>query len=138
MNRGEPTPAQQLTSFRESWEKQNGTLKGRATVAPEPPPPVKPPVKPKSLSMKLLEAAKQLGGRFSEEGLTVYAYLGDPMKFGLKSFETQYPDSHKVRSLLCGKRGLVQRGFLQRLAGGLLRLTEKGRKEVEAYPCSTR
>lgn len=68
----------------------------------------------------------------------VLAYLQDililkswnlyPEDFGMK-FHAQYPDTNRVIACLCGKRGIIQRGWLSKNPDNLkLSLTDEGRK----------
>ena len=76
-----------------------------------------------SKSAMLLEAAKAFAGRvFSTEELVVAAWLHCQAAFGLPGYEVQYPDSHTVKSLLYGKRGLIARRQLCKRDDGRLEL----------------
>lgn len=63
---------------------------------------------------------------FTPEWLAVMCWQRFPASFGLKGFP-HHPDHHKVLAALCGAKGLVSTGQLQRHQGGLLTLTDSGR-----------
>jgi len=41
-----------------------------------------------------------------------------------------FPDHHRVYAALCGRKGIVEKGYLERLASGQYMLTELGRAEI--------
>lgn len=84
---------------------------------------------------KILLAAYNLGRNadksFTAEELAVEVWSMDPDSFGLEGFTKMYPDCNKVNSYIMGKRGLVHRGYLIKLAPKLYRVTKDGRCKVE-------
>jgi hypothetical protein len=60
------------------------------------------------------------------------AWEADRDTFGLPFAADRHPDSHKVLYMLCGKKGLVAQGMLNRRVDGLLFLTEDGRAVCKA------
>lgn len=79
-----------------------------------------------TIARKMLEAAAQFTEPFTAEQLSRLCWLTDPKTFGLRGFEDQLHDHHRVLSALCGAKGLVQRGWLAR-EGKLYTLTAAGK-----------
>ena len=77
---------------------------------------------------KILLAAHQLeeNGQspFTAEALIVVAWQKYPKTFGLKGFDTQYPDSNKVLASIMGEKGLARRGWLSKAGQKLYTLTK--------------
>lgn len=70
---------------------------------------------------------------FLQEELIVAAYKLDQNAFGLAGFEDEYCDSHRVMSLVCGKKGLAgSAGLLQRVGRGRYTITREGMREAAA------
>jgi hypothetical protein len=67
---------------------------------------------------------------FTFEELLVRAWERDPLPWGLRGFERQYPDSERIHRELDsrggGSRGLVALGLLERVQARVYRLTPKG------------
>jgi hypothetical protein len=80
---------------------------------------------------KLMSVARQLGEHgqsFSAEDLLVAAWKEFPATLGLKGFEMQYPDSHKMVCVLtAGKKGMVGRGLLDQIEPGKYALPTNSR-----------
>jgi hypothetical protein len=76
-----------------------------------------------SAAALLVKAAHDLAahGRcpFTAQDLCVHAWTLYPQRFGLRGYESRYPDFNTVRVALSGPKGLVERGYL-RPAGDLL------------------
>lgn len=81
-------------------------------------------------SFCLLKVASGLGDWFTPETLTVHAHRQYAGKFALKGYP-QFPDHHKTIWRLCGTKGLVGRGLLERRDDGKLRITDGGRFVIE-------
>ena len=47
----------------------------------------------------------------------------DPAYLGMDGYG-HHPDNHKIHSFLYGRRGLVRRGFLERVDEGVLRVPD--------------
>jgi hypothetical protein len=84
---------------------------------------------------KILLAAHQLeeNGQspFTAEALIVVAWQKYPKTFGLKGFDTQYPDSNKVLASIMGEKGLARRGWLSKAGQKLYTLTKDGHVVVK-------
>jgi len=90
------------------------------------------PAKSLTLRNTILRAATALpDGSFSAEDLTVQAFLMAPEIVAMNG-HPHFPDHHRVYAALCGRRGIVEKGYLERLATGQYMLTELGRSEVGA------
>ena len=79
----------------------------------------------------LAEVATRLPQPFTIPDLAVAACREFPTKFSLKGYPG-VPDSNVVVCLLCGKRGLVRRGVLVRVAGGRLCLKSRVMEATKA------
>jgi hypothetical protein len=55
--------------------------------------------------------------------LSVACRRHDPGYFGMDGYG-HHPDNHKIHSFLYGRRGLVRRGFLERVGEGVFRVPE--------------
>lgn len=64
--------------------------------------------------------------RFKFADLLVACWKKYPLRFGLKTFEQQYPDSNRLIVTLCGANGLIHRKLLQRVKPGVLQKSEAG------------
>ena len=80
---------------------------------------------------KIILAAGEAPQPFSVEQLTVAVWENDPHLFGLKGFEKVYPNNHAVLSALSGKKGLVSRGYLDRVGKGSYQIGNLGREEIK-------
>lgn len=90
------------------------------TVPPPPPRPPRrgpPPLGATTLGARLLAVARTLDGPFTVEQLAVAAWQADPETWGMRGFP--YPNLHRTVYLLSGRVGLVARGKLTRLGGGM-------------------
>jgi len=90
---------------------------------------------PVDLKGQLLLAALACSGggvetTFTSEQLLVTAWKRDPLAWGLRGFETEYPDSDRIHREIDSRgkaaTGLVQRGLIQRIQPRVYRLTPKG------------
>lgn len=89
---------------------------------------------PQTHNDALLAVAASFGDReFTESELAIAAWQAAPNRFGMAGHQDNHPCTNKVRSLLCGARGLVAAGLVER-ASGNLRLTEAGRSRVKNGP----
>lgn len=84
-----------------------------------------------SLGEKLLLAAFNVAEgdpatEFTGEDLVVKAWQEDTLAFGLRGYESSYPDSNKVYTKIDGKSGLVTKGWLTKVGERRLRMTEAG------------
>ena len=78
-----------------------------------------------TLHERLLLVAYGMRATFTTNQLVVAACYRFPKVFALGGFP-RHADSHKVRYLLAGRRGLVRNGFLERAGPGRWRVTEAG------------
>lgn len=103
----------------------NAALEKKEKKRPRP----RPPVKPGSMSQMVLLAAASLEAKtFTLETLTVQAWVQWPNEvFGLKGYESDFPNPNLVSATLCGKRGLVARGLMKRIAPRVYCVTQLGR-----------
>jgi hypothetical protein len=69
----------------------------------------------------VLAVAKTLQQPFRLNDLSVACHKHDPDFFGMEGYK-HHPDNHKIHSFLYGRRGLIRRGHLQRIAEGLFRV----------------
>jgi hypothetical protein len=81
---------------------------------------------------RLLAVAAGLGEPFKANDLVVAAWRAYPAAFGMVGYQGEYPDRHSVLLYLMGKKGLVHRRCLRRVAAKTYRLTARGRREAEA------
>ena len=80
----------------------------------------------------ILLAAADLGHRtFAAEELVVAAWKHSPRRFGLAGYVDDYPDANKVLASLMGRKGMVSRGWLRRVASREYVLTEEGRLRAD-------
>ncbi|MEM0466856.1 MAG: hypothetical protein QXX20_04585 [Candidatus Thermoplasmatota archaeon] len=63
---------------------------------------------------------------FMFEELVLASWKLDKNRFGLRGFEEDHPDSHKLHAHVFGGTALVAKGFLRVEQNGLLHLTEAG------------
>ena len=77
----------------------------------------------------ILEAAAQLGSRFTLQELIVAAWKLSPSLFGLRGFESDYPDSKRVEVNIWGMRGMVRVGLLVRLNDGRFSVSKSATTE---------
>ena len=69
----------------------------------------------------VLAVARTLPQPFRLNDLSVACHRHDPDFFGMEGYR-HHPDNHKIHSFLYGRRGLVRRGHLERVAEGLFRI----------------
>ena len=70
----------------------------------------------------VLRAAQRLTPPFCLERLVVAAWQEDSRRFGLRGYESVYPDANAVVVAVSGKYGLVARGYLVKVGPKLYRL----------------
>jgi len=96
---------------------------------------VSPDAPPIDLRRQLLVAAlalahEDLGAEMTFEQLLVEAWSRNPQAFGLRGFETKYPDSERLHRELDsrgkGQGGLVGQGLLEKVRPRVYRLTPQG------------
>lgn len=87
----------------------------------------------------LLVVALDLREPFHESDLLLAAWKRDPQRFGLRRYESQWPDLNRCRAALCHKRGPVDKGHLVRADKPLTyKLTPGGRAEAKAIAAGER
>lgn len=67
----------------------------------------------------LAEVCRTFSEPFTAEQLAFAAWLRDQCMWGAKGYEDLFPCTHKVMYRLCGKTGLVARGYLTRTGSGM-------------------
>ncbi|MDP8225274.1 MAG: hypothetical protein P9L99_18075 [Candidatus Lernaella stagnicola] len=78
-------------------------------------------------AIKLTSAAK---ADFSIEDLVVSCYMAFPSHFGLKGYESQYPDSNAVYVSMMGRKAVpIVRGWIEKIGTKRFRVTAKGFSE---------
>ena len=94
-------------------------------------------IKPGTQPAWVLQAAVNLGkGPFALALLVVHAWGRHYEEFGLEGCESDHPDSAKVASIVMGQRGLVARGYLEKVRPKVYRVTERGREWVRKHSSS--
>jgi hypothetical protein len=87
-----------------------------------------------TVSQKIILAAHRLEEQghtpFTSEALTVASWKESPRTFGLKGFIEQYPDANRVLACIMGERGLVRRGWMQKVGPKLYTLSRQGKDEA--------
>lgn len=68
-----------------------------------------------TLEWLICQAARELPQPFTLAQLVVACWRKAPQRFALAGFP-EYPDTQRVLPALCGKRGLVARGLLRKVA----------------------
>ena len=69
----------------------------------------------------VLAVAKTFTQPFRLNDLSVACHRHDPEFFGMEGYK-HHPDNHKIHSFLYGRRGLIRRGYLERVAEGVFRV----------------
>jgi hypothetical protein len=69
----------------------------------------------------VLAVARTLDQPFRLNDLSVACHRHDPGYFGMDGYP-HHPDNHKIHSFLYGRRGLIRKGFLERIAEGVFRV----------------
>lgn len=69
----------------------------------------------------VLAVARGLTQPFRLNDLSVACHRHDPDYFGMDGYP-QHPDNHKIHSFLYGQRGLIRKGFLERIEEGVFRV----------------
>lgn len=72
--------------------------------------------------LTLLRVARTIPQPFTLNDISVAVWRTCPDFFGMKGYP--YPDNHKVHYILYGDRGLIAKGFIQRVSQGLFRVPE--------------
>lgn len=72
--------------------------------------------------LTLLRVAQTIPQPFTLNDISVAVWKAAPEFFGMKGYP--YPDNHKVHYILCGTRGLIAKGIIQRVRQGLFRLPD--------------
>jgi hypothetical protein len=92
-------------------------------------------VRKTDLRQQLLAAALECSGgdpnqTFSSEEILIAAWRNDPLSWGLRGHEHEYPDSNRIHRELDSRgkahQGIVGGGFLERVRPRTYRLTPKG------------
>jgi hypothetical protein len=87
-----------------------------------------------TVSQKILLAAHKLEDQghtpFTAEALTVAAWKDSPRTFGLRGFDSEYPDNNRVLACIMGERGLAKRGWLVKVGQKLYSLSRQGKEEA--------
>lgn len=74
---------------------------------------------------------KQGKSEFSEWELSEATWKRDPTRFGMRGFESNYPDHKRVMKEIMGKSAVpTHRGFLEKIRPNYYRLTALGRAEA--------
>jgi hypothetical protein len=73
--------------------------------------------------LTLLRVARTIPQPFTLNDISVAVWKTCPEFFGMKGYP--YPDNHKVHYILYGVKGLIARGFIQRVRQGLFRVPEE-------------
>lgn len=84
-----------------------------------------------TIAQLLLIAAADLKPTFGLNDLAMRAWRNQPDKFGLCGYESQSCDPNKVAYTVMGEKGLVRRGYLDKVGQKLYALTTRGREEAE-------
>jgi len=110
-------------TWEEEWKEHNKDFIARngGTAAA----PVVPRKPPGGMHGMVLEAARTLPQPFHEAALIVAAWQMFPSMFGLWGCWLKYPDARKIYITLCGKRGLIKRGFIKKV-GSRYAVTDRG------------
>jgi len=72
--------------------------------------------------LTLLRVARSIAQPFTLNDVSVAVWQACPEFFGMRGYP--YPDNHKVHYILYGNRGLIAKGFIQRVRQGLFRVAE--------------
>ena len=75
--------------------------------------------------LTLLRVARTIPQPFTLNDVSVAVWRACPDFFGMKGY-SQYPDNHKVHSILYGVRGLVAKGMIERLQEGVFQIAQPG------------
>lgn len=69
----------------------------------------------------VLAVARGMKQPFRLNDLSIACHQYDPAYFGMEGYP-HHPDNHKIHSFLYGKRGLIRKGFLERIDEGVFRV----------------
>lgn len=90
----------------------------------------KPDLRHQLLVAALACSEGDLDRTFSSEELLVAAWKRDPTSWGLRGYEREFPDSHRIHRELDsrgkGQKGIAGSGFLEKVQPRTYRLTPKG------------
>ncbi len=78
-----------------------------------------------SMRDKIMEVARGLNQPFMECDLIVSVWIAYKQEFGLRGYQSVHLDAGVIRAYLCGKRGLVGRGYLERVRDKVYRVVQK-------------
>src|SRR5215472_8974390 len=84
-----------------------------------------------SQAQQLLLAAASIEQPFHESRLIKAAWIKDKLAFGMKTMEEEFPSDNKVRALLTGRRGLIDRGLFRKVGKLTYALTDAGEREAK-------
>src|SRR4051812_4105097 len=71
----------------------------------------------------LLRVARTIPQPFTLNDISVAVWKACPEFFGMKGYP--YPDNHKVHYILYGEKGLIAKGFIQRVSVGLFQVPDE-------------
>lgn len=83
------------------------------------------------MSLHRLESEQKKPAPITANELVVAAWQDSPEQFGLEGFLNQFPDSNRALAAIMGERGLVRRGWIDKVGQKQYRLGAPGREEVE-------
>src|SRR3954470_18543479 len=73
--------------------------------------------------LMLLRVARTIPQPFTLNDISVAVWKACPEFFGMKGYP--YPDNHKVHYILYGEKGLIAKGFIQRVSVGLFQVPDE-------------
>jgi len=79
---------------------------------------------------QVLTTASTLEQPFSEARLVEAVWKTDPMKYGMGELWEKYPNNSMIRSLVVGERGLVRRGYFDKVAPLTYEITDQAREFI--------
>lgn len=79
-------------------------------------------------AFKLIE--DDLEKSFTAEDLVVASWKEDHSAFGLRGYETKYPDSNKLYTKIDGRDGLVAKGYFDKIGDRLYKLSIRGKSKA--------
>lgn len=95
-------------------------------------------MRPTTTARFALTALRNAGRVLTAAELTIEAWRLNKPQLGLDGHESEYPDSNKVLSVLCGKRGLVENGYVERPEPKRYRITRDGIDYLAAVEANER
>lgn len=84
-----------------------------------------------TMPQRLLRVAAHLPPPFHESDLAVAAWREEPDVWGLRRREHEHPDVNRIRTIIIGRRGLVARGWLEKVGELTYRVTRIGEAEAK-------